>query len=78
MFLYATILLIENKPVRYEVSAQGKNKHLVYKPERSFRKIGDLPSFWITRQNGRWMPINVKDKQLINQVVNDITDHKIV
>lgn len=77
MFLYTTVLLIQNQPIRYEVSTQDKSNFLIYKPERFFRKTANLPSFWITRKNGKWAPINIKDKQLSNQVVKDISIHNM-
>lgn len=78
MFLYTTVLLIKNQPIRYEVSTQENSNYLIYKPERFFRKNTDLPSFWIARKNGKWAPVNIKDKQLSNQVVKDISEHKYV
>ena len=77
MFLYTTTLLIKNKPVRYEVSSQEENKYLLYKPELPLTKLDDLPIFWVMRQEGKWMPVNVNDKSLVNQVIEDIKAHHI-
>ena len=77
MFLYTTILTIKNQPVRYEVSSQQDNKFLLYKPELPVTKTADLPIFWVTRQEGKWAPVNVKDKSLVNQVLADIKEHQI-
>lgn len=77
MFLYTTVLLIQDQPVRYEVSSQGKSDYLIYKPERHFRKTANLPSFWITRKNGKWAPLNIDDKQLNQQLLKDMLLHKV-
>lgn len=77
MFLYTTILTIKNKPVRYEVSSEEENKYLLYKPELPITKTAELPIFWVTRQDGNWMPVNVKDKGLVSQVIEDIKAHQI-
>lgn len=77
MFLYTTVLLIKNQPIRYEVSTQEKNRYLISKPGIFFRKTDDQPSFWITRKNGKWAPLNIKDEQLCNQVIKDISMHNM-
>ena len=77
MLLYTTTLLIKNKPVRYEVSLQEENKYLLYKPELPLTKLADLPIFWVMRQEGKWMPVNVNDKSLVSQVIEDIKAHQL-
>ena len=76
MFLYTTVIYIKNRPVRYEVSMQEKNKILLYKPELPLRNIAELPVLWVIKQNGEWMLMNIKDPSLYFQVLNDIKAHE--
>lgn len=77
MFLYSTVLRINNRPVPYCVTREDGNKFLLFKPELPLTSALNIPIFWVTRENGEWMPVNVKDKALIQQVVNDIIEHNI-
>ena len=76
MLLYTTILHIKNSPVRYEVSWQQENKLLLYKPELSGNSSG-IPMFYVTKQKGEWLPVNIRDKSIIEQVTKDISAHNI-
>jgi hypothetical protein len=77
MVLYSTILHIKNTPVRYEVSWQQPNKLLLYKPELPTSNNNGIPMFYVTKQKGEWLPVNIKDKTIIDQVTKDISVHNI-
>lgn len=77
MLLYTTILHIKNIPVRYEVSWQQENKLLLYKPDLSTVNNNGIPMFYVTKQKGEWLPVNIKDKTIIEQVTKDIIAHNI-
>lgn len=77
MLLYKTILQIRNIPVHYEVSWQQANKLLLYKPEESSGNQKGIPMFYVTKQKGEWLPVNIKDKTIIEQVIKDISTHNI-
>jgi hypothetical protein len=77
MLLYSTILHIKNVPVRYEVSWQQENKLLLYKPDLSTSNNSGIPMFYVTKQKGEWLPVNIKDKSIIDQVTKDINAHNI-
>ena len=77
MQLYCTTLKIKNKLVPYIVSREEGNKFLLYKPQPPIVNLADAPIFWVAKQEGTWVPINVNDKALISQVVNDISVHKV-
>ncbi len=77
MLLYTTILHIKNIPVRYEVSWQQVNKLLLYKPDLSTSSNNGIPMFYVTKQKGEWLPVNIKDKTIIDQVTKDINAHNI-
>lgn len=78
MLLYSTILQIKNVPVRYEVSWQQENKLLLYKPDLSANDNNKgIPMFYVTKQKGEWLPVNIKDKTIIEQVTKDISIHNI-
>lgn len=77
MHLYKTIIQIKNNPVPYEVSWQQENKLLLYKPEDSNGSQKGSPMFYVTKQKGEWLPVNIKDKSIIEQVVKDISTHNI-
>lgn len=72
MNLYSTILLIDNYPVRYNVSWQQGHQFLLFKPELPLPDQNDYPIFWATKEHGVWTPINVQDPHLVRQVVDDI------
>lgn len=73
MNLYTTTLVIDNFPVRYNVSWQQGHQFLLFKPELPLAEMNDYPIFWVTKQNGVWTPINVQDSSLVTQVVEDIS-----
>lgn len=77
MHLYSTVLKINNRLVSYLVSREEGDKFLLFKPEPPITNFADIPIFWVTKQNGEWTPVNVKDKPLAMQVVNDIYAHGI-
>jgi hypothetical protein len=77
MNLYTTTLVIDNFPVRYNVSWQQGNQFLLFKPELPLPNVKDYPIFWVTKQNGAWAPINVQDPYLVDQVVEDIRLHLV-
>lgn len=77
MILYSTILHLKNIPVRYEVSWQQENKLLLYKPEIKSGSNSGIPMFYVTKQKGEWLPVNIKDKAIIEQVAKDIITHNI-
>ena len=77
MLLYSTILHIKNIPVRYEVSWQQENKLLLYKPKLSAGNNNGAPMFYVTKQKGEWLPVNIKDQTIIDQVTKDINAHSI-
>lgn len=77
MLLYTTILQIKNSPIRYEVSWQQENKLLLYKPDLSTSTKNGIPMFYVTKQKGEWLPVNIKDKTIIDQVTKDINTHNI-
>ncbi len=77
MLLYQTILHIKNIPVRYEVSWQQENKLLLYKPVLLTSNNKGIPMFYVTKQKGQWLPVNIKDKTIIDQVTEDISAHNI-
>ena len=77
MLLYTTVLHIKNSPVRYEVSWQQVNKLLLYQPDSSTGTNGGSPMFYVTKQNGEWLPVNIKDKTIIDQVTRDLATHNI-
>jgi len=77
MLLYSTILHIKNIPVRYEVSWQQENKLLLYKPDLSTSSNKGIPMFYVTKQKGEWLPVNIKDKTIIDQVTKDINANNI-
>lgn len=77
MLPYSTILHIKNAPVRYEVSWQQENKLLLYKPESTTGNNSGIPMFYVTKQKGEWLPVNIKDKTIIEQVVKDLHAHHI-
>ena len=71
MLLYSTILHLKNMPVRYEVSWQQENKLLLYRPVLSSGNQTGIPMFYVTRQKGEWLPVNIKDQTIIDQVTKD-------
>ena len=77
MLLYSTILQIKNISVRYEVSWQQENKLLLYKPDLSTTNNSGIPMFYVTKQKGEWLPVNIKDQAIIEQVIKDIKAHNI-
>lgn len=77
MHLYSTTLKIKNMLVPYNVSREEGNRFLLYKPKPPIVNLADVPIFWVAKEKGEWIPINVKDKQLINQVLHDISVHNI-
>jgi hypothetical protein len=77
MNLYITTLVIENYPVRYNVSWQQGNQFLLFKPELPLPDTNDYPIFWVSKQNGSWFPINVQDPSLVSQVIEDIRLHLV-
>jgi hypothetical protein len=77
MLLYSTILHIKNTSVRYEVSWQQENKLLLYKPELPTSNNSGIPMFYVTKQKGEWLPVNIKDKTIIDQVTKDLSAHNI-
>ena len=77
MLLYTTILLIKNRNIRYEVSRQDGGKFLLFKPELPLATADGAPIFWVTKQEGAWVPVNVQDQSLITQVLSDIEQHNI-
>ena len=77
MLLYTTILHIKNISVRYEVSWQVENKLLLYKPDPQKSNNNGIPMFYVTKQNGAWLPVNINDKTIIEQVKKDISSNNI-
>ena len=77
MLLYTTILHIKNLTVRYEVSWEQENKLLLYKPDLSSGNTNGIPMFYVTKQKGAWLPVNIKDKSIIEQVTKDTLAHNI-
>lgn len=77
MLPYSTILHIKNIPVPYEVSWQQVNKLLLYKPHLQSGNHNGIPMFYVTKQQGEWLPVNIKDKAIIDQVIKDISAHNI-
>jgi hypothetical protein len=33
--------------------------------------------FYVTKQKGEWLPVNIKDQTIIDQVTKDINAHNI-
>ena len=77
MLLYSTILHIKNAPIRYEVTWQQENKLLLYKPELKPGSNSGIPMFYVTKQKGKWLPVNIKDNAIIEQVTSDIIANNI-
>ena len=77
MLLYSTVLQIKNNPVRYEVTWEQENKLLLYKPELPATNTKGVPMFYVTKQKGEWLPVNINDKSIIEQVTRDIRENKI-
>ena len=77
MHLYNTTLRIKDRIVPYIVSSEEGDKFLLYKPQPPIADLLGLPIFWVAKQNGAWTPINVKDKGLILQVIDDISVHNV-
>lgn len=77
MHLYSTTLKIKNRLVPYTVSREDGGKFLLFKPQPPITSFADVPIFWVTKQNGEWMPVNIKDKTLVTQILNDIYVHEI-
>ena len=69
--------MIKNRAIRYEVSLQDEGKFLLFKPDLPLPWAGGAPIFWVKKENDNWVPVNVQDKALINQVLSDIQLHKI-
>ena len=77
MLLYSPVLQIKNTLVRYEVSWEQENKLLLYKPELPANNTKGFPMFYVTKQKGEWLPVNIKDKTIIEQVTRDIRENEI-
>ncbi|GEO11321.1 hypothetical protein [Segetibacter aerophilus] len=74
MILYSTDLLIENFVIPYEVNREGNR--LFFKPLKDIDGL-DVPIFWVAKINGNWMPLNIDDAKFVQQVQDDILNHKI-
>ena len=77
MLPYTTILHIKNVSVPYEVFWQVENKLLLYKPDQQKSNNNGIPMFYVTKQKGEWLPVNIRDKTIIEQVKKDIAAHNI-
>jgi hypothetical protein len=76
LFLYSTTLYINDQPVDYHVSRQ-QDSFLLFKPDLSVVNVIDAPIFWVIKEDDEWKPLNLKNKQVHNQVLDDIRKHNI-
>ena len=75
MYLYSTILVIQDLPVNYQVSRE--DHLLLFKPAPGSKCSVDTPIFWAKVHEGNWETINVKDDSLNRQAVEDIQRHQV-
>lgn len=76
MFLYSTMLQIENFPIHYRVLSRDNGQFLLYMPELPLQHQANPPIFWVKKQEDVWTPVNIQDKSLFRQVIEDIQLHK--
>jgi hypothetical protein len=77
MFLYSTILIINNRQVAYTVTRESQPELLLFKPELPVEKDTYSPIFWARKTDGQWAPLNILEQELINEVVMNISEHGI-
>lgn len=77
MFLYSTFLVIKDEPVAYTVTREREPELLLFKPEFPVEKDYSSPIFWARKIDGQWVPLNIQDEGLVNEVVMNINEHGV-
>ena len=72
MVLFSTVLFIEGNPVGYQVMEVGRNRLTLNPAENPNREIIP-PVIKANQENGCWRVEGTRDRDLIDQVLEDIT-----
>lgn len=72
MVLFSTVLFVEGNPVGYQVMEAGRNRLTLNPAENPNREI--IPPVIMAKQeNGYWRVEGTRDRDLIDQVLEDIS-----
>ena len=77
MFLYSTVLLIDQQAIRYKVRREQGHAFLLFTPEFSEETPIAPPIFWVRKEEEAWVPVNIQDPLLVSQIVEDIREHQV-
>ena len=72
MILFSTVLFVDGNPVGYNVSEESKNRLLLHPAENPNHEI-DPPVVHAKNENGIWKIEGTQDRDLIDQVLEDIS-----
>lgn len=75
--MYSTVLQIENHPIPYRVFLKEGGKFLLFTPDLPLDYPVDPPIFWVSKQDGEWIPIKLQNAALVQQVIEDIRIHGV-
>jgi hypothetical protein len=71
MVLFSTVLFVEGNPVGYKVMEE-RNRLLLNPAENPNREV-EAPVIYAKKEDGRWRIEGTCDRDLIDQVLEDIT-----
>ncbi|NTS40285.1 hypothetical protein HRG84_05150 [Flavisolibacter sp. BT320] len=72
MVLFSTVLFVEGNPVGYQVMEVERNRLRLNPAENPHRDIAP-PVIQASQQNGYWQIEGTRDRDLIDQVLEDIS-----
>ncbi|HET7899336.1 MAG TPA: hypothetical protein VFL47_16730 [Flavisolibacter sp.] len=72
MVLFSTVLFVEGNPVGYKVVEENSNRIALNPAENPSREVIP-PVIHASQENGRWTVEGTDDRDLIDQVIEDIS-----
>lgn len=72
MILFSTVLFVEGNPVGYKVIEEGQNRLSLNPAENPSREVV-APVIHVKNEGGKWRVEGTQDRDLIDQVLEDIS-----